>query len=74
MEKPLVEGELGSEAVYELKWEEGELKLTFGYDGKGIDAGVYVNLGGEYFLDKLAAAIPGELDDSVINLIKAAMK
>ena len=53
--------------------EEKELRLSFGYDGKGVDAGVYVDVSAEYFLDKLAEVIPGELDDHVINLVKAAL-
>ena len=34
--------------------DEKELRLSFGYDGKGVDAGVYVDVSAEYFLDKLA--------------------
>ena len=42
------------------------------YAGKG--GSVSVKIEGEYLLDKLAEAIPGEIDDTVINIIKAALK
>lgn len=54
--------------------EKGVVKLEVKYDGAGANAGMYVELEADYFLDKLAAAIPGQIDDSVIGLIKAALK
>ena len=42
------------------------------YAGKG--GSVSVKVDGEYLLDKLAAAIPGEIDDTVIGILKAALK
>lgn len=74
MDKSLIEGNLGKELNYELEFVDGELCFLFGYDGKGIDAGTYVKLEPEYFLDKLAEAIPGNVDDAVIAAIKAAIK
>ena len=42
--------------------------------GKGVDAGLYVDVSPEYFLDKLKAAIPGEVDDKIIDMLKLAFK
>lgn len=73
-EKKLVEYDFGGESGLDLEFKDGKLRLTIQYDGKGADAGVYVDLEPDYFLDKLAAAIPGELDDMVIGAIKGALK
>lgn len=62
-----------SEMKLDIKFEEGKAKLIANYDGKGADAGVYIHLEAGYFLDKLAAAIPGQIDDQVIALLKAAI-
>lgn len=72
-EKSLVDKQFG-ETDLDLVWdgEKNCLKLTFGYDGKGVNAGVYVDIESDYFLDKLAKAIPGEVDDAVIGMLKAA--
>ena len=49
---------------------EGNLHLTL--DSLGVDVSVVVDSG--YFLDKLAAAIPGTVDDAVLGMLKAALK
>lgn len=73
MEKSLVEFKKG-EAALDVDFKDGKLRLSVSYDGKGADAGIYVDLEPEYFLDKLAAAIPGKLDDAVIEMLKGALK
>jgi hypothetical protein len=62
------------EGEFNLKIEDGQVKMTLGYDGDQADAGLYVNLSIDKYLDMLAEAIPGEIDDAVIELLKSAMK
>jgi hypothetical protein len=62
------------EVELKVKVEGGKLSIASIYDGKGVDGKVEVLVEADYFLDKLAEAIPGKLDDSVIALIKAALK
>lgn len=66
--------EIGPEVDLELKVEEGKVIVAVKYGGSGAEGKVEVALKAEYFLDKLAAAIPGQLDDAVIAAIKAAIK
>lgn len=73
MEKKIAELEFSKEGGLDLAFVEKKLRLTISYDGKGVDAGVYADVDPEYFLDKLKAAIPGEIDDTVIDLLKAAL-
>lgn len=69
-----MDGKVGSETDYEIKVEEGKIMLKLNYDGKGVDAGVWVALEGEYFIDKLTDAIPGSVDDMIGAALKGALK
>jgi len=66
--------ELGSELGFDVKIEDSKVKIKVSYDGKGADAAIEVALEAEYFLDKLAEAIPGQVDDMVIAALKGALK
>lgn len=70
----LAKGKIGSEGTYDLEFKDGKLRLTIAYDGAGVDGGFFIDLEPEYFLDKLAAVIPGNVDDLVIAAIKGALK
>lgn len=62
------------EATLDLDFKEGKLRLSVSYDGKGADAGLFVDLDPDYFLDKLKAVIPGQIDDAIIEMLKGALK
>jgi len=60
-------------------YQEGELAIRMEaedvivmYKGKG--GSVEVKIEGEYLLDKLAEAIPGDIDDTILDILKAALK
>ena len=72
--KPLAEMEVSEEADLSLEFKDGKLKFLLQYDGKGANAGVYIDVEPEYFLDKLADVIPGEYDDKVFELLKVYLK
>lgn len=74
MDKVLTEKELGSEGALKIEVVEGKVKLTLKYDSKGLDADLALLLESDYFIDKLAAAIPGQIDDMVLELLKKALK
>lgn len=56
----------------ELKLELKDGKIALVLDTKGVDVAVSVD--SDYFLDKLAEVIPGEIDDAVFGMLKAALK
>ena len=70
----IIKEKIGSEADVSLKFSGGVARVALDYDGKGADAGLFIELDSDYFLDKLAEAIPGEIDDSVIAFIKQLAK
>jgi hypothetical protein len=62
------------EAALSVKIEDGKVKLLLSYDGKQADAALSVDLDVDQYLDMLKVAIPGSIDDSIIDLLKVAMK
>jgi len=73
MEKEIVEGNIGSVGKYDVEFKGGclcvlvEAGLPYG------SAGLQVKVGAEAVLDAIAKAIPGQIDDAVIGVIKAAL-
>ena len=65
-----MEKELLSKGELKIKVEGAKVLLIL--DSAGVDFTVAVD--GEYFMDKLAQAIPGQIDDTVIGLLKGALK
>lgn len=74
MDQDLLSKELGKETDLELKLEGGNLVLSLKYQGNGGGATVSVSVAPDYFLDKLAALVPGKLDDKLIGFVKLALK
>lgn len=71
MEKDIA---LGSEAGLKLSVVAGKLRIEITSDHASGKAGAFVEESADYFLDKLAALIPGVWDDAVIALAKQAIK
>lgn len=71
MEKDLV---LGPEAKAVLKIEGGKVLLSIQYDGVQASASAGISLDVDQFATLLKDAIPGKVDDAVIDVLVAAMK
>jgi hypothetical protein len=71
MEKDLA---LGPEAKAALKIADGKVSIGVDYVGKQASASAVVSLDVEQFAQLLKDAIPGKIDDTVIDLLVAAMK
>lgn len=74
MDKEIVKQDIGPETKFDLKLVGGNLVVELKYEGAGGVASVSAGITAEYFIDKLAALIPGTLDDAVLGLVKAALK
>ncbi len=70
----ILAGELGKEAKYDIAFTGGKLLVTAAYIGAQATGTVSFTLDGDLLLDKLAAAIPGTVDDAVITMAKVALK
>lgn len=73
-QKELVVKEVSSEVDAKVVFENGNIKIIGGYNGKGVGAELAITMKAEYFIDKLTEAIPGELDDKLAEYLKVALK
>lgn len=64
----------GKEFDLDFKFEEATVKLVASYEGKGVKSSLVNEVSLDYFLEKLAAAIPGTTDDVIIAAIKGFIK
>lgn len=71
MEKEI---QIGTEGKVDVKLAAGKIYLIGSYDGVDLDAKLELGIEVDILLDKLAEKIPGKIDDSVIQLLKAALK
>ena len=71
MEKEI---DLGKEADLEISVAPEGVKLALVYQGKGAEAGAHISLKPEYFVEKLKAAIPGQIDDLVLDGLLKMLK
>lgn len=74
MDIKLHEQQFGSEASMKVELLAGKLKLTVAYAGAGGGADVVAFVDSDYLIDKLAALIPGQVDDAIFSIIKASLK
>lgn len=70
----LITKDLGAEGKVKLAIEGGKLSFICTYDGKGMDGEMKMSVDSDYFMDELAKKIPGTIDDSIIAVIKIALK
>ncbi len=59
---------------YEIDIIDRKIKMSLKFDGPGIDAEGAIYLEVDHFMDMLAKAIPGQIDDAILGAIKGAIK
>lgn len=74
MDMDLGQKDLGGDGSLDLKLVGGDLVLVVSHASKGADANLQVKVRSDYFIDKLAAVIPGAVDDAILQVLKAALK
>lgn len=70
----LVSEKIGSEGVLEVDVVNGQLVVSATHKHASGEVVLTAKEDVGYFLDKLAAKIPGAVDDAIIGVIKAALK
>jgi phage tail sheath gpL-like len=71
MEKVIVDGK---ELDVKVGVSGGFVTLTADYQGAETGAALSVKVSVDNLLDKLAEAVPGKIDDAIIQVVKAALK
>lgn len=72
--KELAQVEVSKEVEAKVEFVDGKILLKGQYDGKGLSVGLVMTVKSEYFLDELKKAIPGEIDDKLIDMLKLGLK
>jgi len=70
----LISKDLGPEAKVKAVISGGKISLSVVYDSKGLDGKVELSADSDYFIDELAKAIPGVIDDAIFAVLKQALK
>ena len=73
VEKDLIDKDF-SEGDILIRIEGDDLIIKGKHESKGAKADLDLRINGEYFIDKLAEAIPGPYDDYLFKALKVAIK
>lgn len=71
--KDLVDGKLGSVGTYDVAFKDGALVVAITENDKFGATSITRSIPAKQVLDALKAAIPGQIDDAVINTIEVAL-
>lgn len=69
----LAKGDIGPEAHYDVVFADAKLKAELKYAGAMGGAGLYVEVGVEQVVEAIKKAIPGQIDDAVLDVLKVAL-
>lgn len=69
----IAQGQAG-EVKYSVKFEGGKLVVEAAYDGQLADAALKVSVGSDEVINAIEKAIPGQIDDKLLELVKIALK
>lgn len=73
MESHIVGGKIGEKAAYSVDFKSGQLVAELNMDEGFFKGGLVVKLDAGMVLDAIAKAVPGQIDDAVIAIIKGAL-
>ena len=70
----IVDKPIGSEGSLDLQFKDGKLVFLVKHNHASGSVSLVVEEDAGYFLDKLAAVIPGQVDDAIFAVLKGALK
>lgn len=75
MEKDIVDGKFGEVGQYDIEFKGGYLQAKVGAKTEfGVEADLVIKVGADAVIDAIAKAIPGQVDDAILGVIKQALK
>jgi hypothetical protein len=71
-----MEQAIGAEGKLKVAMVDGKLRLEVGYDGKQLDAGLFISVDSDQLVDAIMDLVPGDsaFEKSMGMLLKAALK
>lgn len=79
MEKDIVDGKIGEVGAYDVEFKGGklvakaDLSVSEPIPGVEVKAGVSISISAESVIDAIAKAVPGQIDDVLLGLLKGAL-
>lgn len=73
MEKDILDGQIGSVGSYDLEFKGGKLQFTLGVNPGALSADVKVAVDAGKVIDAIAKAIPGQVDDALLGMLKSLL-
>lgn len=70
----LINKQVTPEVSVKVEIKDGKIVLSSLIDTAGLGGNVSLHVGADYFLDELAKKVPGQIDDAIIAVLKAALK
>jgi|GEM_PF-6621395 len=74
MEENIVGGNLGQAAKYSVSFKEGKLVAELDAKVMALSGLMKIELDSDAVFDAIKEAIPGKIDDKIIEMLKAAIK
>lgn len=73
MDVEIVEGNLGTVGKYDIEFKAGKLVAEVTAAVPVGEAGLVIKIDSGAVIDAIAKAIPGQVDDAILGVIKAAL-
>lgn len=70
----VLDKQISKEANVKVEIVGGKIEVAAALDTAGVDVGAKITVEVDYFIDALAAKIPGAVDDAIFGVLKAALK
>jgi hypothetical protein len=74
MEADIVDGKIGSMGAYDVEFKGGKLQAKLVFSHPVGEATVNIAIGSDAVIEALKAAIPGKVDDAILEVLKSALK
>lgn len=74
MEMDIVDGQIGNIGAYDVEFKAGKLVAKVNASAGGVaDVALVVTVGAEQVIEALKKAIPGTIDDAILEIAKQAL-
>ena len=73
MEADLAEGKIGNVGSYDVEFKGGKLVASVKADLGVCKAGVVIEVSAEHVINAIEKAIPGQLDDAILEILKKTL-
>lgn len=80
MDKDIIDGSVGKIGMYDVAFKDGSLVGKLGIQAKAVDEivdvqmDISVSIGADAIIEAIKKAIPGTIDDAILDIVKVALK